>query len=145
MNEPNTQIFEKIEKTNTVSIHIRRGDYLKDKQRNNICNVEYYKLAIEKIKTYIEHPSFFVFSDDINWCKENFQNEEFNFIDWNTGNNSFIDMQLMSNCKHNIIANSSFSWWAAWLNINSNKIIIGPMYWFDNITSNMLCDTWQYI
>ena len=72
---------------------------------------------------------FCLFSDDLNWCKEKFSDNNNIYVDWNTGTNSFRDMQLMSLCKHNIIANSTFSWWGAWLNSNTNKTVIIPYQW----------------
>lgn len=128
----NTEIFEKIEKMNSISIHIRRGDYLNHPLYSNICSIEYYEKAINYVKNKIEGPVFFIFSNDIDWCKENFSFEEAYFVDWNIGEKSFRDMQLMSSCKHNIIANSSFSWWGAWLNNNLDKIIIAPSKWLND-------------
>ena len=94
--------------------------------------IEYYEKAINYVKNKIEGPVFFIFSNDIDWCKENFSFEEAYFVDWNIGEKSFRDMQLMSSCKHNIIANSSFSWWGAWLNNNLDKIIIAPSKWLND-------------
>lgn len=116
----NFEILEKIKNTESVSIHIRRGDYLKA-DNFNICNLEYYKksflLLIEKLKERNiekENINFFIFSDDIAWCRENLdflKEYKVDFIDWNKKENSYKDMQLMSECKHNIISNSTFSWW----------------------------------
>ncbi len=128
----NIEILKKIESTNSISIHIRRGDYLNHPLYSNICSIKYYERAINYIKTNVENPVFFIFSNDIDWCKESFYFEESYFIDWNLGEKSFRDMQLMSSCKNNIIANSSFSWWGAWLNENPNKIIIAPNKWVND-------------
>jgi hypothetical protein len=130
--EQNIEILKEIEKTNSISIHIRRGDYLNHTLYSDICSIEYYERAINYIKTNVENPVFFIFSNDIDWCKESFYFEESYFIDWNLGEKSFRDMQLMSSCKNNIIANSSFSWWGAWLNENPNKIIIAPNKWVND-------------
>ncbi|KAA6316252.1 O-antigen biosynthesis glycosyltransferase WbnK [termite gut metagenome] len=78
----------------------------------------------------VHNPIFFIFSDDINWVKKDFPLHDATYIDWNLNQDSWQDMFLMSRCCHNIIANSSFSWWAAWLNSNKNKIIIAPERWF---------------
>lgn len=131
----NREIADKIENTESVAIHIRRGDYLTDAMAKNnfaVCDQHYYQKAIDIIRKKIITPRFFIFSEDIQWAKENLKldTNTTEFIDWNTGNNSYIDMQLMSICKHVIIANSSFSWWAAWLNTNNNKTVIAPNQWF---------------
>jgi len=100
------------------------------------------------ISKRIEKPYFFIFSDDIEWAKKNIDvSFRHSFIFGNVSNNSYIDMQLMSKCKHNIIANSSFSWWGAWLNQNHNKIVIAPKNWFfdkqlNNQTGDLIPDTW---
>ncbi len=127
----NIEIERNINNSNSISIHIRRWDYITNKNANNFhwtCNLEYYNKAIELIKEKIENPTFFFFSDDINWVKENFNIKNAFFINWNIWKNSWKDMKLMSLCKHNIIANSSFSWWWAWLNNNTNKIVIAPSW-----------------
>lgn len=135
--QKNISILEKIEQRNSISIHIRRGDYLNNTLYSNICNTRYYKKAINYIESKIDNPIFFIFSNDINWCKENFYFEEAYFVDWNIGKSSFRDMQLMSLCKHNIIANSSFSWWGAWLNDNKEKIVVAPTKWLNDERVNI--------
>ncbi|MDR2789686.1 MAG: alpha-1,2-fucosyltransferase [Campylobacteraceae bacterium] len=115
-----------IKNSNSVSLHVRRGDYL---MHDGFIGIEYYKNAVKFISQKIQNPTFFIFSDDIKWCKENL-----NFINnpifvENTGS-ELEDLELMKNTKHNIIANSSFSWWAAWLNTNKDKIVIAPKVWF---------------
>jgi len=123
-----------------VSIHIRGGDYVTSKKDNNlfgnICTTEYYKKAIKYIKQNVENPEFITFTNDKKYAENILQGESFKIIDWNTGENSFRDMFLMSQCKHNIIANSSFSWWGAWLNKNSSKIVIAPDKWFNDYKIN---------
>jgi hypothetical protein len=126
----NIDIIEKINSSNSVSIHIRRGDYLQATWLYGDTQIEYYNNAIKYIKTKIEKPIFFFFSDDINWVQANFKVQNAHYIDWNIDNQSFIDMYLMSLCKNNIIANSTFSYWAAYLNINKDKIVIYPQKWF---------------
>lgn len=116
----------------SVSLHIRRGDYLSNSEANNvhgICGLDYYQKAVKYISCVVENPVVYVFSDDIEWCKKNL-----GFL----ANKVFVDntetvvddLELMKNCNHNIIANSTFSWWGAWLNINSDKIVIAPKKWF---------------
>lgn len=131
---------ESLLKHNCVSVHIRGGDYLtNEKDRKlfgNICTSDYYKKAIQYIKENVKNPHFLIFTNDIDYSKKILDSEQFQIIDWNKGKNSFRDMYLMSLCKHNIIANSSFSWWGAWLNTNSSKIVIAPNKWFNNTSIN---------
>lgn len=111
------------------SVHIRRGDYLKI-ERFGVLSVDYYNNAINIIKTKCGSDVVFcVFSDDLCWCKEHLKIDAI-FVDWNTGADSWQDMYLMSLCHHNIIANSTFSWWGAWLNKNRDKLVIAPKQWF---------------
>ena len=139
-------IIKQIEESESVSLHIRRGDYLSIKKNNNIfhiCSVDYYNSAICLIKNRLNNSRFYIFSDDIEWAKENFNSEEYSFI---SGNEPIIDVYLMSLCKHNIIANSTFSWWGAWLNNNKNKLIVAPKLWFlgpnNNLTTNLIPPSW---
>lgn len=126
----NLECYKQMQNTETVSVHIRRQDYLKDTNFAGICGIDYYHRAVEYMKEKLEKPVFLFFSDDIEWCKGNFGNREENcYIDWNSGSDSFKDMQLMSLCKNNIIANSTFSWWGAWLNSYDRKIVIMPRQW----------------
>lgn len=110
----------------SVSIHIRRGDYLTDVDFGGVCDLNYYIRAISYIKERVEHPIFYVFSNDVLWVQENFHMSDMVVVNKNTGKDSWKDMYLMSSCKHNINANSTFSWWGAWLNHNPNKIVIVP-------------------
>jgi hypothetical protein len=130
-------IISKISQTNSVTIHFRRGDYVTDpliKEHHGECSPDYYQRAISFIKTKTKLPHFFLFSDDSDWLKINIPlTESFTIIENNEG---FLDLYLMSLCKHNIIANSSFSWWGAWLNNNSEKIVIAPQKWFANDETN---------
>ncbi|MES2430401.1 MAG: alpha-1,2-fucosyltransferase [Bacteroidota bacterium] len=139
----NIDLLHQINTTNAVSVHIRRGDYLLN-NRDWAMGFNYYQKAIDLIKEKIDDPYFFIFSDDINWAKENIQEKNIAFVDWNQKEQSYIDMQLMSNCKHNIIANSSFSWWGAWLNNNSSKIVIAPDQWLPIIkgTREIIPERW---
>lgn len=139
-NNLNKKLVNKIKKSKSVSIHIRRGDYITNKNANKFHGVvplSYYKTAIDYIKNKFDSVSFFVFSDDSQWAKENLNiKDHIEFITHNTGSNSFRDMQLMSYCKHNIIANSTFSWWGAWLNSYKEKIIIAPKIWIKDTSVN---------
>jgi hypothetical protein len=128
---------------NTCSLHVRRGDYLKYPNHHPTCTLEYYN---NSIKEFSKDTKFLIFSDDINWCKEVFTNENFIFIE---GNGDYIDLWLMSLCKNNIIANSSFSWWGAWLNQNQNKKVISPNKWFGSSiphnTKDLIPTSWMKI
>ena len=122
-----------LDNENSVSIHIRRGDYVLDKETNihhGTCELDYYKKAIEYIKDKIQSPVFFIFSDDIQWSKENIKEENSFFIS-SPEIKDYEELIIMSNCRHQIIANSSFSWWAAWLNQNPDKIVIAPQKWLN--------------
>lgn len=117
---------------NAVSLHVRRGDYLAKKNASLFALLaeRYYVDAINLLKKNRKTPKFFVFSDDIDWCRENFASDEFTFVTGFSGGNSYLDMYLMSLCNSNIIANSTFSWWGAWLNGNEEKIVVAPTAWF---------------
>lgn len=147
LEEQNQQILNQIKSSNSISIHIRRGDYLSIKNNASkfrALELDYYKNAMSILENKMENITYFVFSDDINWVKENFKTHaETIFINHNKGKLSYIDMQLMSNCQHNIIANSTFSWWAAWLNANKNKIVVAPKTWFliDELNQNDIVPT----
>lgn len=134
INEKSERLLQLLEhEDNSVSIHVRRGDYLKAKKYAGLCGEDYYQRAIACIKSNIAAPSFYIFSDDMEWCRVHIAtmlgNSEVTYVDWNNGNDSPLDMLLMSRCNHNIIANSSFSWWAAYLNGNEKKIVCAPKKW----------------
>ena len=119
---------------NSCSIHVRRGDYLHQTTHHPVQPMEYYNEAIKKIyDKNIENVNFLIFSDDIEWCKKNMILPNIHFIE---NNINIIDMFLMSKCTNNIIANSSFSWWGAWLNKNIDKKVVGPSKWFGPALSN---------
>lgn len=132
----NQQVIDEIDHSNSVSIHVRRGDYVVDpktKQFHGICGPDYYQKAIDLVAEKVKDPIFYFFSDDPDWVKENLSaGKKSIYIDWNVGRQSHADMQLMSHCQHNILANSSFSWWGAWLNRNPNKLVIVPEPWFQD-------------
>ncbi|MGN6475680.1 MAG: alpha-1,2-fucosyltransferase [Flavipsychrobacter sp.] len=136
LNEQSEVVAASIISTKTpVAIHLRRGDYVSLSSasvHHGVCDMEYYRSGIRYLNTNVDEPYYFVFSDDVEWAKSNFlplfSNME--IVQGNHGDDSWQDMHLMSLCKHNIIANSSFSWWAAWLNANPNKIVVAPGKWF---------------
>jgi hypothetical protein len=125
----NFEIMKLASTTNSVAIHIRRGDYIDNPILGGVIPLSYYKKAIKIMDEIIENPQYIIFSDDQEWVSNNLNIHNASFVNWNKGNNSYKDMQLMSMCKHNIIPNSSFSWWAAWLNPNRSKIVISPKTW----------------
>jgi hypothetical protein len=138
--EKNHLISNKIQSVESVGVHIRRGDYVSNLSTLNlhgICSMDYYKKAMDYILRLIPNAVFYFFSDDPQWVFNNFDSTVNNhIISWNTDSDSYEDMRLMSLCKHNIIANSSFSWWGAWLNQNSQKIVLAPANWFANPEMN---------
>jgi hypothetical protein len=127
--EKNISTLRAINEKESVSIHVRRGDYVNHPKFGGICEKEYYFKAIKQIIERVKKPSFFIFSNDIEWCKKNLDLHEGVYVNWNENELSYIDLQLMASCKHNIIANSSFSWWGGYLNPNVNKIVIHPKRW----------------
>ena len=130
---------------NTCSLHVRRGDYVKLRGFHPTQSIEYYKKSVKHIG---EDSHFLIFSDDIKWCKKNLS-----FIKNKTfieGNTDYQDLYLMSMCKNNIIANSSFSWWGAWLNKNRHKKVVSPKVWFGKKnkhlnTDDIHCKKWIVI
>lgn len=132
--------------SNSVSLHIRRTDFLSSSQHVNL-DFAYYKNAMNKMSKMIINPIFFIFSDDINWVKNHFElNDNLHIVSDNSINKGdLIDFTLMSSCKHHIIANSSFSWWAARLNKNPEKIVIAPKLWYtsnNHLAERILPEEW---
>lgn len=128
-NPLNPELAQEMRECASVSVHVRRGDYLNEENRamfGNICTDAYYRKAMELIKEEVPDAHFYLFSDDASYVKQKYQGEEFTVVDINHGKDSFYDMWLMSNCKHNICANSTFSFWGARLNGNERKIMIRP-------------------
>lgn len=146
----NMKLLERIRSCEAVSIHVRRGDYVTNKNASTFHGTKdqaYYDNALSIITSKINNPVLFVFSDDPEWCQTNLKfSYETMYVSGNT--KGFEDMRLMSQCKHNIIANSSFSWWAAWLNENERKIVVAPNEWFKDSkvdTSDVIPDSWQSV
>lgn len=124
----------RIEETCSISVHIRRGDYLNYSYYKDICTMDYYRKAMQYFREHFPGQArFYIFTNDISWAEEHFPETDCYFVKGNTGTESFRDMQLMSLCKHNIVANSSFSWWGAWLNQNVDKIVIAPKRWINSL------------
>lgn len=145
LSEKAKQYLTQIKQTTTASLHVRRTDYvtnIKANEHHGTCSLEYYEKAIKLLSDKFSNITFFIFSDDINWCKENLK---INFpVVYVEDLNEHEDLYLMSQCQHNIIANSSFSWWGAWLNNNADKVIIAPEKWANvkNIHKDIVPKDW---
>lgn len=130
----NSKILEAISRQEAVAVHIRRGDYIQERKTNKFhgtATIDYYQKATQHILEKIASPVFYLFSDDLDWVKENIKiPAQTIFVSQNGVNKPQEDLRLMYSCKHHIIANSTFSWWGAWLNANSKKIVIAPYQWF---------------
>lgn len=133
LDERNEHLRQELCGCHSVGMHVRRGDYLKNDRYQGICDVEYYARAIAHVKQQFDAPCFYVFSNDIHWCKDELapflEGSPCLYVDWNAGKESWKDMQLMANCHSLIIANSSFSWWAAYLKRRTG-VIVAPKTWF---------------
>ncbi|ATG37209.1 hypothetical protein PhaeoP23_03123 [Phaeobacter piscinae] len=130
-NQQNAEMAARIHETNAISLHVRRGDYL-TLAAHVLCDQAYYEAALARVLDGLEgHPTVYVFSDDPQWAKENLPLPcDKVVVDFNGADTDYEDMRLMSLCKHNIIGNSSFSWWAAWLNQTPDRRVAGPAKWF---------------
>jgi hypothetical protein len=145
----NRALADAITGCNAVSMHIRRGDYVSNATTaafHGVCDLDYYESAIEQIDTFVDQPHIFVFSDDHAWTRQHLHLQgKVTYVDHNDPDQGHEDMRLMSLCKHNIIANSTFSWWGAWLNRNPNKTVIAPRCWFADAsidTSDLIPSSW---
>ena len=153
--ERNMTLKDKMASENSVAIHLRKGkDYLILEHFKKTCPVEYYQQAVELIKNKVDDPVFYVFTDNPDWVKDNLHGFNYTYIGWNPsiGHGNHYDMQLMSCCKHNIISNSTYSWWAAYLNKNPEKLVIEPSIWYNpetrsemNKGNKLLCKDWIII
>ena len=143
----NEKFLSMIHQTHSVSIHVRRGDYLSETNQKiygRICTLDYYKKAIRYFEEKYEDVTFFVFSNDLEWAKENLEMKKSCFVDCNTEETAIYDMYLMSECRDNIIANSSFSWWGAWMNSHEEKEVIAPSKWLNTVdVRDIWCEGWK--
>jgi hypothetical protein len=131
----NLEVLEQIKGSNSVSVHIRRGDFLDSDNYNKlgaVCTLNYFVRAIDKMKSLVDQPHFFFFTNDPSWVKAHFYAPGFTLIDINTGDNSWKDMFLISNCSHHINSNGSFSWWSSWLNQRAHPFVIVPRNFIAN-------------
>jgi hypothetical protein len=135
---PGRQDYELIERmatTNAVSVHVRRGDYVSSASASSfhgVCSLDYYRAALAHITSKLETPELFIFSDDPEWTQRNLDTGGYraHYVNHNSPVEAFQDLRLMTFCKHHIIANSSFSWWGAWLSTHDNQIVVAPRQWF---------------
>jgi hypothetical protein len=152
LDSQNALIEAKIAAVNAVSVHVRRGDYVTKKRINKshgTCSLDYYRRAAKCILDRVDAPHFFVFSDEPEWATQNLRLEPaITYVTVNRSTRAFRDLQLMGLCRHHIIANSSFSWWGAWLNPSPDKIVIAPKRWFNKAqrdTRDLLPKGWVRI
>lgn len=151
LDKKNISILQKICELNSVSVHFRRGDYAKGIHNSyfKLLDYEYYNEAVKYISQRISNPCFFVFSDDIKWAEENIKFPSKTYFIDNNEEAEYKDLYLMRCCKHQIIANSTFSWWAAWLNNFPEKIVVAPNIWYndknaqnDYLTNGFIPKSW---
>lgn len=129
-----------------VSIHVRRGDYVSPQYWQNMGQYTskiYFLSALERMRALVPQAHFYVFSDDLLWVRQNLPLSDATFVDWNMGKDSWQDMMLMSACHHHIISNSTFSWWGAWLNPRTDKVVLAPQQWdSSHMASEIVPPSW---
>lgn len=149
--DKNYELMKEMKACQSVAIHVRKGaDYLSRIWYQNTCPLEYYRESIAYMREKLDNPKFYVFADNYAWVKENFKDFEYTLVEGNppAGWGAHFDMQLMSYCKHNIISNSTYSWWGAFLNKNKDKIVVLPKQWFnpasceDSTSEKVQCKDW---
>ena len=131
----NLEVLKKINSSQSVSVHIRRGDFLDSsnyEKFGSVCTLEYFMLAIENMKSRLQNPHFFFFTNDYDWVRQHFKDPNFSVVQINSSINSWKDMRLISNCSNHICSNGSFSWWSAWLDQKEEKIVIVPKHFVAN-------------
>ena len=150
MDDVNEAMASEIKHESSVSLHIRRGDYVTNPENykfHGTCSLDYYGRCIKGISQEVGSPHFFVFSDDIPWAKKNLKiDHPVTYVNHNDQENDFKDLYLMTKCKHHIIANSTFSWWGAWLAGNTDKIVFAPSKWFNEPKpgeEDLIPETWH--
>lgn len=149
LSEQNQKTIRKIKSSESVAVHIRRGDYFSNSTTNayhGLCPLEYYQSAIDSLGKYLADPIFFIFTDDLDWIHTHFKiKAEMCIASNNNSLDPSEDLQLMAACKHFIIANSTFSWWGAWLGEYEHKRVIAPKKWFTDPsinTSDLIPSSW---
>ena len=144
--EKSKSMFEQIQESNAICLNVRRTDFLKNDVLNT-TNLAYFERAAQYLAERIEDPHFFVFTDDLPWCRKNIKlKHPVTFVSHDLKGEKFGNyLQLMKSCQHFIIPNSSFAWWAVWLNENQNKMVVAPQKWFNDSsinTSDLIPSTW---
>lgn len=149
LDDSNRQMLEKIGATMSVAVHIRRGDYVNSPLANavhGLCSLDYYRQAVELVAQRLDSPHFFLFSDDPDWVATHLELPyPATLVTINQQDDPALDLRLISACRHAIIANSSFSWWGAWLNQQPDKLVIAPACWFADQsidTADLLPQDW---
>lgn len=136
----NIKIANEIREAEAVSIHVRRGDYISDPKANQsigLCSLDYYYRSIDYVMSRVEKPHFYIFSDDPDWTQQHITiDAPTTYVRNNPSDKNYEDLRLMTYCRHFIIANSSFSWWGAWLSSNRQKIVVSPVQWFKGTQYN---------
>ena len=130
LNPTNVKWQRQMEEAESVCVHVRRGDYVWRAQTFGLCAVSYYKFAMQYLRARHADARFFLFSDDLAWCRQHFAADELIFVDSNSPDSAVDDLELMRSCRHHIIANSSLSWWGAWLATSPAQIVVAPVPWF---------------
>lgn len=145
-NERSLQLIENIRNSNSIMLNVRRTDFVNNAHHGTM-NVEYYNKSIEIINSKVENPVYFIFSDDIEWCRENLYHIDNSFIvDHSYKGDRFGEyLELMKNCKHFIIPNSSFAWWSAYLSESKSKIVIAPEKWLSNSKIDIIDEKLNWI
>lgn len=145
----NQLIINKILSSESVSLHVRRGDYVsvqKNLELIGVCSLDYYKKAITQMREKLSDPVFFVFSNDMDWARDNLPLSQHDVLVDGNADTPEMDIFLMSQCRHHIIANSSFSWWGAWLSNYKEQCVVAPSPWFESskLTDiDLLPASWQ--
>ena len=143
----NRRLADEMGRCPSVSLHVRRGDYLSAgfaSMYGNLCPVDYYRRAMDYIRERVEAPVYYIFSDEPEWVRENLPLPSGAvLVDWNTGTDSWQDLYLMSCCRHHILANSSFSWWGAWLSATPDACVVAPATWVRGMEApDVVPSTW---
>jgi hypothetical protein len=148
----NAVLAQEMARTESISLHVRRGDYVTDPKtfrRHGVCSLEYYAAAINRLSQTVREPHFYVFSDDMEWVRENLKlAHPVTYVAHNGAEQDYEDLRLMAHCRHHIIANSTFSWWGAWLCAHPGKTVIAPHQWFADPardTSYLIPPAWHRI
>ncbi len=149
LSEQNQRMADAIARETAISLHVRRGDYVSSQQTNathGTCSPDYYRAAIRYVAERAENPSFFIFSDDMDWTRRQLRLDfPCRYVEHNKGAESYNDMRLMTLCRHHILANSSFSWWGAWLAANLSRVVVAPQRWFAHAShdsSDLIPESW---